>query len=87
MFVALTEDFCETRNFATFLHPEIVTFVSQRGSQQRHVQKLANAAQISFAERALLSGSISILVQNEQRSQSSPIDQISGPRQGEGDEL
>jgi hypothetical protein len=33
------------------------------------------------------SGSSSILDQNEQRSQSSPIDQISGTREGEGGEL
>ena len=54
---------------------------------QRHIQKLADAAKISFAKQTLFSGSKPILVQDEQRSESSPLDQISGPKEGEGDEL
>jgi hypothetical protein len=45
---------------------------------QRHVQKLASAAQISFAERALLQDHNQFLFK---------IDQISSAREGEGDEL
>jgi len=54
---------------------------------QRYVQKLANAAQLSFAERAFLQDQTRFPVQNEQRSQSSPIDQVSGSREGKRDEL
>ena len=52
---------------------------------QRHIQKLANAAQIFLCRTCPPSRSKSILDQNEQRSQSSPINQVTSSREGEGD--
>jgi len=54
---------------------------------QRHLQKLANARPNILCRTYPPSGSKSILDHNEQRSQSSPIDQVSSTREGEGDEL
>lgn len=54
---------------------------------KRHIQTLANAAHESIPGKALLDDQVQMFDRNEQRSQSSPINQVNRTWEGEGDEL
>lgn len=54
---------------------------------QRHIQKLANAAQVSFAERALLRDHNQFLTRMNNEVRVRRLSKISNNREGERDEL